>query len=1002
MLHNHIIINHETAFEQLAQFAIEKYYLIPYPNKPDMRPDKINRYFHGAVHVVSVVNNVEIFIQLYERYAPHLLAIDGRRLADEEMKLIKLAAIYHDVANINEAEGTGSEHAKIFRNDMLALGFNSQYVDAISDAIIHKDGDQPLKRIYNTQEKIQQLTHKNIYQKLLQSADCLDIVRVVRKLFDVKQLDIYFDLGFDLKFINELHSLIEYQIKFLDHFNISNGCESEVHKQCELSPNCYLTIKRFYEKFKFEHEIKDSLGIVRDIISQIFIENTSVIDAYQTGIIVRIVDDLQADIEIAQENKRILAQFQLDQGKRLKAYLTEQEIGYTKVFTPDHFKWRPATLIRAGLPIPLYGNKAEKQKAFIILHPNDPTTHALYFYKKNVVSNATKSGDFTYTRTIYGRAKDKETPEQLIAKLEEMNQRRLGLIDDPGLHYYGKNSLEMGEILLSSYQNIMGIGVCGYDQGSAEHALKMAGMLRIENIKFYRYIPEQGLSEVPPTEISAQAQGTLGNNHIADETSSHGDILAMLNANPALIKNIQKINLQHAVQFKFFIQPDINTNIDCLGYVSEGQAVIRFTFSDGVIQTYKTALLPMIAEQYYREQLFQLTTKSATDIIAFNLLKKNGKLLLSITLTAQKALHPFSHVKLESLLLTFGKFTVSKFPKNINEIVITTSNLSLIEALQNIFVMNQFSDLLMRYISEGNFEINQPEIKKYRGSKYPRLSTDENQNLPTSKKRKNSTIVGMEQSSNNEAEKPSSLSYSLVEDDYIATPSQSGNSFFSIYNNSQPTTNSGYDQLSVFDDAMQSYPVGMKSSRKKLFLSTAIPNDDDDNNNNNNNNSNNNNNIDEYFVQSNLGLFTTHHAVLNQWQKLAFVKYQNAGLKIEDLLTYCTKPPFIQAHLDLMNYFFKQNIFSPLEVLKELDQLPLPIVLQYKRIFHLGIRKEDLKDWMAATPNVTFYHSHASVLEYLIVVKQVNPKNAIEQIKGFTKIDADEFHRTAKISIKLT
>lgn len=715
-------LDHLSSFEALAQYAIEKYYLIPYPNRPDKRPNNINRIFHGGVHVSSTVNNLEVCLQLYMRYAPHLLTIDGKPLSDEEIKLLKLAAIYHDVANVNDAHGSGEEHAKIFIRDMLALGFTPEFVHSIGHAIMSKD-ESSGQRIVSIAEKIKSVNRKNIYQKLLQSSDCIDVIRVVRKLFDINQLDLFHDLKSHTGFEPELRELLEKQTEFLDHFNLVNGDVSEVHRLCESSPNCYLIIKRFYENYdQVRNNSISAIELVKKIIREQTLEATSIPEAYKDGIIVRMIEDINNEMKIVKENIKILEQQQLTSLESFKQYLTEQEKAYTQVFTPPDFKWRPATLIKAGIPIPLYGNKSEKQRAFIIILPNDPNTKSVFLYKKNVISNATRSGNFMYSRTTFGRAKNKGDIRTLSLKLEEMNNRRIGLQPDPGLHYFGKPNIEMGEVLLSSYEPA-GIGVAGFDKISAENAIRISKEYNVQNLKFYRYLPETGLHEISYEEVLAQARGEL--QPPRNDENIYKDIEQQLNTHPELIQQVKKTSLMtsagQVIAFEF-----ATPEAQCIAYVKDGFPIIDLHYNTGAkITVNAPTLLPLVAEKYYREKLAQLVEANKDNTLyQFEMHKKNNKLLFTVKLNVSPTINQYDHTKLIDKLKEFSNFTVNKFPANPNQLEFSTANLELIEALRPADSMNKFMSITIEYLNEGNFEEKKPMEKKILGSKYPPPSKD--------------------------------------------------------------------------------------------------------------------------------------------------------------------------------------------------------------------------------------------------------------------------------------
>lgn len=155
-------LDKDSPFIDIAQAAIEIYYLKPYPNKsPSVRPH-INRKFHGGTHVSSTALNIDLFIALYQKYKPELLKNHlGNPLSPKEIELIKLMAIYHDSANVSETMGDEIKHAHNFTDDMISLGYNEDEIKPFAMAIQNKE----------TTHSSESKEAKNIYQILLEDAD---------------------------------------------------------------------------------------------------------------------------------------------------------------------------------------------------------------------------------------------------------------------------------------------------------------------------------------------------------------------------------------------------------------------------------------------------------------------------------------------------------------------------------------------------------------------------------------------------------------------------------------------------------------------------------------------------------------------------------------------------------------------------------------------------------------------------------------------------------------
>ncbi|KTD14509.1 hypothetical protein Lgra_0540 [Legionella gratiana] len=530
----------ESHFHELAQAAIESYYLIPYPGKTDIKP-QINRPRHGGVHVSSAALNLEMFIELYQKYAPNYLDVlktqDGTSLNPETIKLLKLAAIYHDSANINEIEGDEKAHAENFKRDMLSLGFSRAVIEPIALALEKKDGEAGKnKKSLETKEA------KNIYQKLIHDADCLDIIRVVAAdSFDREYLDIFNDLHEFPYFLKELDEIIENHLETLGIFE-GDGKVGNLHSECEYSPNCYLRVFEAEKNMLLQTILFACLREGKNVIfSDIDISSLSLLDLYNrknspkvhsiiTGIkpfppqdpkstseqqlgmklyqadgcYVRALKGTALDDEfkVLKENKRVLDKCGIHSTRELKHFF-EQQYGNDKVWAPKGFKWRPCSFLMKEVATELFGSDL-----LVIINPNHQGTLVPYFYKKNVMSSSAADGIFQYDSKV-GFNKDKKDLQGIREKMMEMEKRRKGissdLIPDKGLHYWGKPALNHNEAL-GTYEEegIVGI-IVGNTEKSAKDALLLQSKLGYPLREFYRYSPEKGLSIASKTEILAQA-----------------------------------------------------------------------------------------------------------------------------------------------------------------------------------------------------------------------------------------------------------------------------------------------------------------------------------------------------------------------------------------------------------------------------------------------------------------------------------------------------------------
>lgn len=550
-------------FHVLAQAAIHAYYLTPYSKQEDKRPQDVNRRHHGGVHVSSVAINVDLMIALYLKYAPALLTdlmIDSK-LDEKKVKLLKLAAIYHDSANVSEVVGDEKAHADNFRRDMKLLGFTDQEIEPFAIAIQEKDG-----KLGNAKLPDAKADPKTIFQKILHDADCLDIIRVAGENFRKEFLEIIHDLKSHNGFMQEINHIIQNHHETIQMFSgDSKSVTSDLHKYCEFSENCYLSV---YETMKdmltkqilFELLKKGAIVTLAEInlnrfsILELFNRRNSLVvntaiesltklaihdekksssssslavkDPVQHlmnngGCFVRSlrVNELTNELKTLELNATILADHKIQSPDHLKSYINAQK-GDT-VFTPKGFKWRPCSFIESGLPIKIFST-TDANTITLIIDPNlYKRSITSYFYKRNATSNKASYGLFKYDRPL-GYLKNKIDIAGIRNKLREMEARRRGIEYDPHLHYYGNNTLDHSEIL-GSYQKegIVGI-IVGEGEQAARDALLFRARLNAPLPAFYRYSPTTQMVTLSDSDILRQA-------HLASQNSPLVDMIKYLN-----------------------------------------------------------------------------------------------------------------------------------------------------------------------------------------------------------------------------------------------------------------------------------------------------------------------------------------------------------------------------------------------------------------------------------------------------------------------------------------
>ena len=145
----------------------------------------IPRWTHGLMHATRAALLVRMVANMYNHFHPTI------QITEKEIILAQLLAAYHDSAR--QAEGVDvwdDESAENAYMHLKALGFSDEIALNCMDFLAHKDG---------------QREGKHILSKLVQCADCLDIMRIYGfHGFNDSYLDIFHDLGHIPEFREEL------------------------------------------------------------------------------------------------------------------------------------------------------------------------------------------------------------------------------------------------------------------------------------------------------------------------------------------------------------------------------------------------------------------------------------------------------------------------------------------------------------------------------------------------------------------------------------------------------------------------------------------------------------------------------------------------------------------------------------------------------------------------------------------------------------------------------
>lgn len=185
-----------------AAYAYRMIYQYKYGTQDLPDNDEIAREFHGIQHVTRAAIFAAIFINLYRFYGDE----EANKLTNEDVKLIQIAMLYHDSARLSEGEDLWDKESAINLYEYLTekLKVPPEKAKILAEAVANKDchafgstkdyyyelikknGSLTWVKSYNNHKK------RNIFQKIIHDADCLDIQRA-REIYNLQYLDIYQD-----------------------------------------------------------------------------------------------------------------------------------------------------------------------------------------------------------------------------------------------------------------------------------------------------------------------------------------------------------------------------------------------------------------------------------------------------------------------------------------------------------------------------------------------------------------------------------------------------------------------------------------------------------------------------------------------------------------------------------------------------------------------------------------------------------------------------------------
>ncbi|KTC93533.1 SidE phosphodiesterase domain-containing protein [Legionella drozanskii] len=214
----------DSPIEAHSGWAFRHIYSVAYNGS---KTQGLSRVHHGIQHVNRACMYVPVIANLYRKHGDK----EALALTPELLKLIQIAVIFHDSAREGEEKDFWDLESALFIFNYFTkiLKVNPTTATMIAEAMANKDHGadnhyvehrlvQSNSGITWVSKGLTQPREKNIYQKLIHDADCLDIIRA-RNHFDATYLDFYQDiaknneLAFEemAKLISEARSIIDLQ-----------------------------------------------------------------------------------------------------------------------------------------------------------------------------------------------------------------------------------------------------------------------------------------------------------------------------------------------------------------------------------------------------------------------------------------------------------------------------------------------------------------------------------------------------------------------------------------------------------------------------------------------------------------------------------------------------------------------------------------------------------------------------------------------------------------------
>ncbi|NNM58729.1 MAG: hypothetical protein HKM04_02835, partial [Legionellales bacterium] len=122
----------ESEIGQHAAWAFSHIYQYDYPNRKGQPASEIARIAHGIQHTSRVALYVPVFVELYRRHGDE----EAKKLTAEDIKLLQIAALFHDSARENDGEDLwdGESGVLLYFYLTRVLGVNKDKAKLIAEA----------------------------------------------------------------------------------------------------------------------------------------------------------------------------------------------------------------------------------------------------------------------------------------------------------------------------------------------------------------------------------------------------------------------------------------------------------------------------------------------------------------------------------------------------------------------------------------------------------------------------------------------------------------------------------------------------------------------------------------------------------------------------------------------------------------------------------------------------------------------------------------------------